>query len=129
MQKTAEEARVLLAEFQAEQQSPHFFGTNFPRGSLEQIRDSTLEEDERQRLITYLLGHWYLDQVEGDWAYVPMLVDKPSLYLSFGLGIRTEQGSMINIAESAREILEGADLGFKEAFYTASVKVEQRGGR
>ena len=55
-----------------------------------------------------------------------MLVDRPALYLSFGLGVRTENGSMLIIAESARELVEGGDLAFSEAFYASNVKVERR---
>lgn len=133
LKKIGEEARAVLTKFQSEEPallSPDlrvtdFSGTGFPGKTLEKIRESDLSHDERQRLITYLLGCWYLDQVEGEWAFVPMLVENPALYLSFGLGIKTGQGSMMNVAESAREILDGADLDFKEAFYTASSKVEQ----
>lgn len=134
LKKVDEESRALLAKFQTGKQAlvppdldvTDFSGADFPRSSVEKIRDSELSSDERQRLITYLLGCWYLDQVGGEWFFVPMLVENPTLYLSFGIGIRTGQGSMINVAESAREVVEGADLSFKEAFYTASSKVEQR---
>ncbi|MEX3505418.1 hypothetical protein [Corynebacterium sp. LK2510] len=134
LRKIDEEARALLAECQTRQGpliSPdldvtNFYGVAFPRSSVERIRDSDLADDERQRLITYLLGCWYLDQVDGTWDFVPMLVDNPVLYLSFGLGVGTKNGSMVNVAESAREVLEGGDLAFKEAFYTASAKVERR---
>lgn len=91
------------------------------------IRDSDLDSTERQELITYLLGCWYLDQVDGAWAFVPTLVEQPALYLSFGIGIETKQGSMINVAESARQIIEGHDLSFKEAIYTANARIENQG--
>lgn len=132
LRKTGEEARAVLTKFQGEEPpllSPDLRVTDFsetgsPGETLERIRESDLSRDERQRLITYLLGCWYVDQVDGEWAIVPMFVENPALYLSFGLGIKTGQGSMVNVAESAREILEGAALDFKEAFYTASSKVE-----
>ena len=134
LQKIDEESRALLAEYQALQPplvSPDMDVTNlrgaaFPRSSVERIRDSSLSEEERQKAITYLLGCWYIDQVDGVWDFVPMIVDKPALYLSFGLGVRTENGSMLIVAESAREIMEGGDLAFTEAFYASSVKVERR---
>lgn len=135
LQKLDEESRAMLARFQTgENPLVHpdcdvadFSGSEFPRDSLMAIRDFDLDSTERQELITYLLGCWYLDQVDGAWAYVPMLVEQPALYLSFGVGIETKQGSMINVAESAREIIEGHDLGFKEAIYTANVRVENQG--
>ena len=55
-----------------------------------------------------------------------MLVDNPALYLVFGLGIKTGNGSMIMVAESARDVLEGGGLAFKEAFYTSSARVERK---
>ncbi|MCO6394733.1 hypothetical protein NUI01_06305 [Corynebacterium sp. MC-17D] len=134
LKKIDEESRALLTEYQTLQPplvSPDMDVTNlrgaaFPRSSVERIRDSDLGEEERQNAITYLLGCWYIDQVDGVWDFVPMLVDKPALYLSFGLGVRTENGSMLIVAESAREIMEGGDLAFTEALYTSSVKVEHR---
>lgn len=134
LQKIDEESRALLAEYQALQPplvSPDMDVTNlrgvaFPRSSVESIRDSSLGEEGRQKAITYLLGCWYIDQVDGVWDFIPMIVDKPALYLSFGLGVRTKNGSMLNVAESAREIVEGGDLAFTEALYTSSVKVERR---
>ena len=134
LQKIDEGSRALLAEYQALQPplvSPDMDVTNlrgagFPRSSVERIRDSALGEEERQKAMTYLLGCWYIDQVDGAWDFVPMLVDKPALYLSFGLGVRTENGSMLIVAESAREIMEGGDLAFTESLYTSSVKAERR---
>lgn len=134
LRKIDEESRALLAEYQTLQPplvSPDMDVTNlrgaaFPRSSVERIRDSSLGEEERQKAITYLLGCWYIDQVDGVWDFVPMIVDKPALYLSFGLGVRTENSSMLIVAESAREVMEGGDLAFTEALYTSNVKVERR---
>ena len=134
LKKIDEGSRALLAEYQTLQPplvSPDMDVTNlrgaaFPLSSVERIRDSSLGEEERQKALTYLLGCWYIDQVDGVWDFVPMIVDKPALYLSFGLGVRTKNGSMLIVAESAREILEGGDLAFTEALYTSNVKVERR---
>ncbi|WP_448855809.1 hypothetical protein [Corynebacterium camporealensis] len=128
------ESRTALAKAQSDQPSlisqnvntNNLFGLEFPKDTVEKIRDSNLPHDLRQIMLTYLIGCWYQDQVNGEWACVPIQVERPTLYLSFGIGIKTPQGSMINVAESAREILEGADLDFKEAFYSASSKVENR---
>lgn len=134
LKKIDEESRALLAEYQTLQLplvSPDMDVTNlggvaFPRSSVERICDSSLGEEERQKAVTYLLGCWYIDQVDGVWDFVPMIVDKPALYLSFGLGVRTKNGSMLIVAESAREVLEGGDLAFTDALYMSNVKVERR---
>ncbi|OIR46442.1 hypothetical protein [Corynebacterium sp. NML130628] len=134
LKKIDEGSRALLAEYQTSQPplvSPDMDVTNlrgaaFPRSSVERIRDSSLGEEERQKALTYLLGCWYIDQVDGVWDFVPMIVDKPALYLSFGLGVRTKNGSMLIVAESAREVLEGGDLAFTDALYMSNVKVERR---
>lgn len=134
LKKIDKESRALLVEYQtlqpplvtADMDVTNLRGVAFPRSSVERIRDSDLGEEERQKAITYLLGCWYIDQVDGVWDFVPMPVDKPALYFSFGLGVRTKNSSMLIVAESAREIVEGGDLAFTEALYTSNVKVERR---
>lgn len=134
LQQIGENSRTLLAKYQEGDNAlisgkfdvTNFSESSFPRSSLESIRDSALTNNERHELATYLLGCWYIDQVDGAWFFVPMPVEQPLLYLNFGIGIRTPQGAIINVAESAREIIEGSDMSFKEAMYTANVKVEKR---
>lgn len=53
-----------------------------------------------------------------------MLVEQPALYLGFGIGIANASGTVLaNVAETARGILEGADMDFEEARFNADVKV------
>lgn len=94
----------------------------FPRGLIESIRDSDLGSGEKQRLICYLIGSWYIDHSGGCWAYVPMPIDAPDLYLQFGIGVETD-GSMWNTAETAKDIMDGEDLDFVESMLQANLRV------
>lgn len=128
-------SRATLVEFQSEDnpiipsdlKMDDLGSEEFPREVVESIRDSELPQTERHELITYLLGCWYLDRIGGSWTYVPMPVDMPSVYLGFGIGIANESGTVLaNIAESARDIVEGADMDFKEALFNANVESSEK---
>lgn len=132
LQELEKRARAVLIEHQAgdsalvhsELNVADLGEVDFPRKAVESIRDSDLPRSERHELMTYLLGCWYKDNIGGTWTYVPMLVEQPALYLGFGIGIANASGTVLaNVAETARGILEGADMDFEEARFNADVKV------
>lgn len=132
LQELEKRARTVLTEHQAGDSVLVPAGLNvadlgeteFPRKVVEAIRDSDLPKSERQELMTYLLGCWYRDNIGGTWTYVPLPVEQSALYLGFGIGTASTTGTVLaNTAETARGILEGADLDFEEARFNADVKV------
>lgn len=127
------DARSAILSFQSEHDSAidtrldpsDLSSAPFPRGLIESIRDSDLDSVERQKLICYLIGSWYIDHSGGCWAYVPMLIDAPSLYLQFGIGVETD-GTMWNAAETAKDIIDGEDLDLVESILQANLRVLER---
>lgn len=134
LQELEERARAVLIEHQAgdralvpsELNVADLGEVDFPRKAVEAIRDSDLLKSERHELITYLLGCWYQDNIGGTWTYVPMPVEQSALYLGFGIGIANASGTVLaNVAETARGILEGADMDFEEVRFKIDVKLEK----
>lgn len=99
--------------------------SEFPRASIERVRDSNLPDEEKQKLLAFLLGTWFVDSSGGRWAYVPMLADEPELYLHFGLGVQVG-GMYWNAAESARGIIDGDDLDLKEEMLRTDIRLAKR---
>jgi len=54
-----------------------------------------------------------------------MLIDAPSLYPQFGIGVETD-GTMWNAAETAKDIIDGEDLDFVESIIQANLRVMGR---
>ncbi|MCF4005627.1 hypothetical protein L1O03_00295 [Corynebacterium uropygiale] len=103
-----------------------FAGSPFPVEYVTRILHSERPREEKHQLLTYLLCHWYSDSVDGEWAYVPMRVTTPELYLQFGLGVSISGTSMMNLTEGARDLIDGQDVDFAKEYYETSVRIALR---
>lgn len=73
------EAKSAISSFQSEHDSvvdapldlDDLSSAPFPRRLIESIRDSDLDSAEKQKLICYLIGSWYIDHSEGRWRTSP----------------------------------------------------------
>ncbi|AKK12035.1 hypothetical protein [Corynebacterium uterequi] len=113
------ETEYLAATSDADAQT---LGTQFPRQLVESIRDSSRPHEECQQLLAYVVGEWFRRHVDGEWALAPMVMDNPAIYFLLGLGITAGNGTIVNISETAKDILEGEDLDFTESMFNVNIR-------
>ena len=101
-------------------------GVSFPREDLESLRDSALPEEERIKLVTYLLGTWYRQQSDGEWTWVEDPAAHTGIFRTFGIGIKVG-GTHFNAAVAARDIVSGDDLASLEGQLLPLIKLAGEG--